>query len=202
MNNKSLLSNVAKVQKEENKMNIVKKVTRGFNKVKEIKVYVKNLKTALKNEEEYLEEYDFSNLPFNEKFDFFSREDLNMAVMGISCAAVYSNLGFNSFIYNDSFMQLSEGTKEFIYYHELGHVMLKHNEKQIEDREVQKEYLRCSRKGQVHRFEYEADFFAAKKVGKWQALSALEEVKRSLGPLSSSMIDKRMETIFLSDLLD
>lgn len=180
---------------------MLKKVSRGVNKVKELKFYFKNLKTALKNEEEYLEEYDFSKFPFNAEFDLFSREDMNMAILGISSAAVYSAVGVNTFMYDANFMQLSEGAKEFVYYHELGHVMLKHNEKQIEDPKIKKEYTKAGAKGQVHRFEYEADFFAAKRVGKWQAMSALEEVRGSLGPASSEIMNKRIKAIFLSDSL-
>ena len=196
-------TNITKVNNKGGiKMNIMKKVSREVNKIKEIKFYIKNLKKAKQNAEEYLEEYDFSKFPFNEKFDFFSREDVNMAVLGISSAAVYRVAGFNTFMYDDNFMQLTEETKAFVYYHELGHVVLKHNEKQIEDPKVKKEYRKCSVKGEVHRFEYEADFFAAKMVGKWQALTALEEVKNSLGPATAEIMNKRIKAIFLSDLLD
>lgn len=184
------------------KMNIMKKVSKEVNKVKEIKFYIKNLKKAKQNEEGYLEEYDFSRFAFIERFDFFSREDMNMAILGISSAAVYSAVGFNTFMYDANFMQLSEEAKEFVYYHELGHVMLKHNEKQQEDPKVMKEYIKSGAKGQVHRFEYEADFFAARVVGRWQALTALEEIRGFLGPASSELINKRIKGIYLSDLLD
>lgn len=182
------------------KMNIMKKVSREANKVKELKIYFKNLKTAMKNEEEYLEEYDFSKFPHSEEFYSFSREDVNMAILGISSAAVSSYVGLNSFIYDWNFMQLSEGTKEFVYYHELGHVMLKHNEKQQEDPKVRKAYMKAGAKGQVHRFEYEADFFAARVVGRWQALTALEEIRGSLGLASSELINKRIKVIWSSEL--
>lgn len=195
-----LLSTAVEVNKGGKKMK--KKVSREINKIKEIKFYIKNLKKAKQNEKEYLEEYDFSKFPFNEKFDFFSREDVNMAVLGISSAAVYRVAGFNTFMYDDNFMQLTEETKAFVYYHELGHVVLKHNEKQIEDAKIKKAYRKAAAKGQVHKFEHEADFFAAKMVGKWQALTALEEVKNSLGPATAEMMNKRIKAIFLSDLLD
>ena len=204
MKNNVRLSNVAKGNNKGGiKMNIMKKkVSREINKIKEIKFYIKNLKKAKQNEVEYLEEYDFSKFAFTEKFDFFSREDINMAVMGIFCAAVHSAIGFNTFMYDDNFMQLSEGTKEFVYYHELGHVILKHNEKQLEDPKVKKAYIKATAKGQVHKFEHEADFFAAKMVGKWQALTALEEVRDSLGPVSAQLMNKRIKAIFLSNLLN
>lgn len=199
MINKVMLAD-AEVKKGGKKMK--KKVLREINKIKEIKFYIKNLKKAIEIEEEYMEEYDFSKFPHSEEFDFFFREDANMAILGISSAAVSSYEGFNSFIYDDNFMKLSEGAKEFVYYHELGHVMLKHNEKQIEDPKVKKEYIKAGTKGQVHRFEHEADFFAAAVVGRWQALTALEEVRGSLGPVASEVINKRIKAIFLSDLSD
>lgn len=184
------------------KMSIIRKIERDINTVKELKLYIKNLKKAIQNEGANLEEYDFSKFALTERFDFFSREDMNMAILGISSAAVYNAVGVNTFMYDDNFMQLSEEAREFVYYHELGHVMLKHNEQQQEDRKVMKEYIKAGAKGQVHRFEYEADFFAARVVGRWQALTALEEVRGSLGPASSEVINKRIKAIFLSEYLD
>lgn len=199
--NKNVRLSDADVKKGGIKMNIARKVSREVNKVKEIKFYIKNLKKAKQNEEGYLEEYDFSKFAFTERFDIFSREDMNMAILGISSAAVASAAGFNTFMYDANFMQLSEGTKEFVYYHELGHVMLKHNEKQQEDPKVRKAYIKAGAKGEVHKFEYEADFFAARVVGRWQALTALEEIRGSLGPAASEVINKRIKAIFLSDSL-
>lgn len=200
--NKSNQSTVAsKVnQKEEKKMK--KKVLQEINKVKELKFYIKNLKTAMQNSEEYLEEYDFSKFPYTEKIDLFSREDISMAALGIVCAAVFKNgNGYHYFVYNNQFMELSERAQEFIYFHELGHILLGHNDK-MQDRKIKKQYRKSGKKGEVHNFEYEADFFAAKKVGKWQALYALEEIKAHLGPASKEVFNKRMEAIFLSDSLD
>ena len=197
MNKNVMLSNAVE-NKGGKKMK--KKVLREINKIKEIKFYIKNLKRAIENEEEYLEEYDFSKFPHREEFYSFSREDVGMAMLGISSAAVSSYEGLNSFIYDDNFMKLSEGSKEFVYYHELGHVMLKHNEKQIEDPKVKKAYIKAGAKGQVHKFEHEADFFAAAVVGRWQALTALEEVRGSLGPASAEVMNKRIKAIFLSEL--
>lgn len=185
---------------EMNVLNLINKVTKGFNKVRELKFYVKNIKVAKEAEKGDLEEYDFDKFPDSVEFDFFSREDFGMAMVGVYCAAVVNSMGFYNFVYDGNFMKLSEPTKAFIYFHELGHIQLGHSNAQVENPEINKEYQRCSRKGEVHIFEYEADFFAAEKVGKWQALSALEEIRASLGPLSKEVMNKRIKAIFLSDL--
>ena len=197
MKNNVMLSD-AEVKKGGKKMK--RKVLQAVNKVKELKFYIKNFKTAMKNSEEDLEEYDFSKFHFNEQFDFFSREDVTMARAGAVCAAVFKNDdGYYYFFYDNKFMELSEGAKEFVYFHELGHVVLRHND-EMEDRKVRKEYRELMNKGEVPRIEYEADFFAAKRLGKWQALSALEEARAFLDPAFVEIINKRIKAIFLSDL--
>lgn len=196
MINKVMLAD-AEVKKGGKKMK--KKVLREINKIKEIKFYIKNLKIALENEEEYLEEYDFSKYSYTEKF-YFSRQDVNMAVAGIACAVVFKDTeGHYRFFYDGNFMNLSEDAKEFFYYHELGHNVLGHID-QMDDRKVKKGYRKSWKKGEVHKFEYEADFFAAEIVGKWQALTALEEIRGSLGLASSELINKRIKAIWSSEL--
>lgn len=83
-------------------------------------------------------------------------------------------------IVDDLFDLLSNTAKEFVLYHECGHIDLKHAEKQIErfgsHEAAMKHRGKLCRQNKVYEFEHEADEVAAKMIGYDKAIESLNEM--------------------------
>ena len=77
---------------------------------------------------------------------------------------------------NQQFMNLDENTQKFILYHELGHIHYGHNKQDQETNERNKRKRKLYfRFGLVPKEEIQADLYAAKMIGKENALKALQK---------------------------
>jgi Zn-dependent peptidase ImmA (M78 family) len=87
----------------------------------------------------------------------------------------------NSINVNNDFMNLDENTQRFILYHELGHIYYNHNKESKEENESNKRKRKIYRKfGLVVKQEIQADLYAAKKIGKKNAVKAITETYKLL----------------------
>lgn len=74
---------------------------------------------------------------------------------------------------DDTFMKCSNETKNFIIEHEIGHIMLHMNNK-IGLTEKIKRFFNCL--FEINSYEFEADSYACRKVGKECAINAFKEI--------------------------
>lgn len=111
----------------------------------------------------------------NYGFDCFNFEGYEVTIMKYSdCLCCVNDL--DCIRVNQEFMKLSENTQQWILYHELGHIYHRHAYRKMRYHKLYKFKRRLySSIGLVVKEEREADLFAVNKLGKTNALKAIEE---------------------------
>ena len=126
---------------------------------------------------------DFTHLPEVDEFEGYEKNNLLFELCGLDVAA----LGLSEdrepyFMYNWKFDGLTQQTKDFLFYHELGHYKLGHidglafGETMERDIEV----------------EFDADYYASLKIGRWAAIRRLAELMKVAEPLAYQEIIARI----------
>lgn len=126
---------------------------------------------------------DFTHLPEAEEFAGYEKNDLVFALCGLDVAGIgLSEEREPYFMYNWKFDGLSQKTKDFLFYHELGHYKLGHTdnlafgETMVRDIQV----------------EFQADYYASLKVGRWTTIKSLAELMKVAEPFAHQEIIARI----------
>ena len=123
---------------------------------------------------------------------FYNPVTMELFSPGSIAVAIKSQLGY-SIIVDDTFVDLTQPTKEFVLCHELGHIELGHCEKP-NPCYSQKRLLEIL-KGGVLKQELDADKFAAYNTSEQQAVYALDELSKKVKGLSRKEIENRIKFI-------
>lgn len=108
-------------------------------------------------------------------FDRFNFEGYEVMIMKYSDILCSVN-DIETIRVNQQFMNLDHNTQKFILYHELGHIHYGHNKQSYELNMKNKRKRRLYNKiGIVPKEEIQADLYAAKMLGKENALKALQD---------------------------
>ena len=129
------------------------------------------------------EPVDFTHLPEADEFAGYEKNNLVFALCGLDVAGIgLSEEREPYFMYNWKFDGLSQKTKDFLFYHELGHYKLGHTdnlafgETMVRDIQV----------------EFQADYYASLKVGRWTTIKSLAELMKVAEPLAHQEIIARI----------
>lgn len=164
-----------------------------FKKIRKTIKGVKILKEMHENLHTDISSPVFNKEEINNEGYIIRKGTLALSMSGVAIAGMtvvdFTDIGHvPCIIYDDRFNMMSESTRKFIIYHELGHFHL------------QKDILLQGVVGRNLDLECEADRFAANVVGNDIAIKALEEIKEmvditSFGKEKFGMdeIDKRIK---------
>lgn len=126
---------------------------------------------------------DFTHLPEAEEFAGYEKNNLVFALCGLDVAGIgLSEEREPYFMYNWKFDGLSQKTKDFLFYHELGHYKLGHTD----DLAVGETMVRDIQ------VEFDADYYAKLKIGRWATIRSLAELMKVAEPLAHQEIIARI----------
>ena len=113
-------------------------------------------------------------------FDHFKFEGYEVTIMKYSSCLCKVN-DIDAIYVNSDFMKLPENTRNFILYHELGHIYHGHNKVCYNiNRRLHLKRKWYSRLGLVVKEEIQADLYAVKRLGKEKALDAITDTIKLL----------------------
>ena len=126
---------------------------------------------------------DFTHLPEVDEFVGYIKNNLLFELCGLDVAGIgLSEEREPYFMYNWKFDDLSQKTKDFLFYHELGHYKLGHTdnlafgETMVRDIQV----------------EFDADYYASLKIGRRATIRSLTEIMKVAEPLAYQEIIARI----------
>lgn len=126
---------------------------------------------------------DFTHLPEADEFVGYEKNNLLFELCGLDVAGIgLSEEREPYFMYNWKFDDLTQQTKDFLFYHELGHYKLGHTdnlafgETMVRDIQV----------------EFDADYYASLKVGRRATIRSLVELMKVAEPLAYQEIIARI----------
>ena len=126
---------------------------------------------------------DFTHLPEAEEFIGYIKNNLLFELCGLDVAGIgLSEEREPYFMYNWKFDGLTQQTKDFLFYHELGHYKLGHTddlafgETMVRDIQV----------------EFDADYYASLKIGRWAVIKSLAELMKVAEPIAYQEIIARI----------